>query len=88
MGAVSLIAVAIQFVTLFQCTPISYNWEGWKGDWKGKCLDINKLTYASAALNIAQDVAVLILPIPWLVKLQVNLKQKFGIMVMFSLGIL
>jgi len=45
-------------------------------------------TYSSAAINIALDFTVLFLPVPWLLKLQVNLRKKCNLLLMFSIGVL
>ncbi|RDW57104.1 hypothetical protein BP6252_13850 [Coleophoma cylindrospora] len=79
--------VLIELLILFQCTPISFNWDGWKGESKGKCLDLSALTYAAAGANLAQDLTILLLPLPLLLKLQVSMKKKLGVFFMFSLGI-
>lgn len=88
LGITALITVLFQALTLFQCWPLSYNWEGWKGEMHGVCLNINKQTYASSSLNIILDFAILILPLPWLFKLQIGLRRKIHVIVMFSMGIL
>jgi hypothetical protein len=68
---------------------MSYNWEGWKDNNEAKkCLDLTALAYASAAINIAQDVFILVLPIPWLLKLNTTRKKKINILGMFNMGIL
>lgn len=86
---VAIFTVLIEFFTLFQCRPISYNWEGWKGDYGShKCANLNARAYASSLINIAQDFVVLILPTPWLLKLNVTLKKKINILIMFSIGTL
>jgi len=90
MGFVALWTIIIEFLAIFQCWPVSYNWEGWKGDYPHPhtCVDLNAQTYSSSAINIFQDVMVLLLPIPWLLKLNVSLKKKLNILIMFSIGIL
>jgi len=82
--------IIFECLTVTQCIPIAYNWNGWKGDFPHpyKCRDINTQVYATAINNIAQDFAILLLPIPWLLKLKVNLKKKIAVISIFSLGIL
>jgi hypothetical protein len=88
LGVVIISTVIVEFLTLFQCTPVSYNWEGWKESGSGKCTDPNSQTYASSSVNIALDFIILLLPIPWLLKLQVSLRYKLNVILMFSIGIL
>lgn len=89
MAWVGLSGIAFLLAQIFQCHPIAFVWEGWKKGEFGphRCVDVNLLTYLSAASNIAQDAAILILPLPVLVRLQVALRTKIAIVVMFSLGV-
>lgn len=81
--------ILFQLLSLLQCIPISYNWEGWKDkDEAKKCLDLTALAFASAAINIAQDIVILLLPIPRLLKLNTSCKKKVAVLMMFNLGIL
>jgi len=65
---------------------VQFNWD--KSIDNAKCLDINALTYAHAAINIIQDFFILALPVPELLPLKLNLQQKIGLLVMFQVGIL
>lgn len=88
MGWVILSAVIVVFMTIFQCTPISYNWEGWKGDMdSASCIDVNALGYAAAGAGIAQDITIIILPLPIIASLQMSMRKRLQTLFMFSLGI-
>lgn len=88
IGWVILSAVIIIFMTMFQCLPLSYNWEGWTGTAApAKCLDVNALAFASAGMGISQDLTILFLPIPIIVGLNMALKKRLLTLFMFSLGI-
>ncbi|KAK0705085.1 hypothetical protein B0H67DRAFT_370576 [Lasiosphaeris hirsuta] len=89
MAWVSLSGAIFVFLQIFQCVPIPFIWEGWKkGDFGPySCLDINALGFTSAASSIAQDIVIIIMPLPLLTKLNVSRRSKFGIILMFSLGI-
>ncbi|KFA60674.1 hypothetical protein S40285_05070 [Stachybotrys chlorohalonatus IBT 40285] len=88
MLTTSLMTVVFVFLQIFQCTPIPFNWEGWKGQFGPfQCLDINRLTVACASLNIALDVIILVLPMPLLIGLEMSWRSKAGILFMFSLGL-
>lgn len=81
--------VIIVLLTIFQCVPVSYNWLGWTGTQKpARCTNLNAQTYASSSINIIQDVVILVLPLPWLVKLNVGWRRKLNVLLMFSIGIL
>lgn len=77
------------FLAILQCRPISYNWEGWKGDFKGpvKCLNLNILSWSMSAFSIALDTIILIMPMPLLIKVKSTPRRKIAIIFMFSLGI-
>jgi hypothetical protein len=85
---VTAFTVTIDFLAIFQCTPLSYNWEGWKGNMERRCIDSNTQILVAAANTIAQDFIVLLLPLPWLVRLKVELWKKINVLWMFSAGIL
>lgn len=81
-------AVIIILMTLFQCWPINYNWDGVFGDFgEYKCLDVNALAYAAAAMGIAQDITILVLPLPIIAQLNMPFKARLLTLFMFSLGI-
>lgn len=80
--------LTFMLVQIFQCRPIEFTWQGWTSPNRAeKCLDVNILAYAAAGSSILQDIIVLVLPLPFLFKLQTGWRVKLGIMFMFSLGI-
>jgi hypothetical protein len=87
MAFVAGSTIVMILLTIFQCTPINYNWDGWKGNFGDhQCMDLNVLIIIAAALAITQDVLILALPLPVIATLKVNWRKKAGIMFMFSLG--
>ncbi|KAI1857934.1 hypothetical protein JX265_010964 [Neoarthrinium moseri] len=85
---VALSALIFIFLQIFQCLPVYYNWEGWKGNFGDhRCINVNTLTYSAALIAILQDVIILILPLPLLIGLNTSWRKKVGIILMFSLGI-
>jgi hypothetical protein len=91
MGFVTVSAIVLLFLQIFQCIPIEANWEAWKGkdvfESEYTCLNINVLAYVAASVSIAQDIIILALPLPPLWALKVSSRSKTGIMIMFSLGV-
>ncbi|KAK1962443.1 CFEM domain-containing protein [Colletotrichum sublineola] len=83
------LAVCITFVVvnLNQCKPLSYFWYGWDGKYPGYCIDLSAMTLSHASLNIAIDVWMLVLPATQIYKLNLQKRQKAGIMSMFGFGI-
>ena len=53
---------------------------------EGRCLNLTTVGWAGGAFSIAEDVFLLVLPIPELWKLQMGRKKKFGLFLLFSLG--
>lgn len=87
---VGVSTVLFLFLTMFQCTPVDYNWLGWTGEYQGgpvSCRDINAQAYAAAGVGIAQDIAIMLLPLPQIVGLQMSLRKKVMTVFIFSLGI-
>ncbi|GKT97107.1 integral membrane protein [Colletotrichum tofieldiae] len=71
-------------VIIFQCTPISSTWD--RSIPNRKCLNVTAIGYAGAVFSIAEDLVILALPIPELLKLQLNIRKKIALGFMFSLG--
>lgn len=87
MAFVAVSALTFIFLQIFQCLPISYNWDSWKGNFgEYRCINVNTLTFTAASFAILQDVIILVLPLPLLIGLQTSWRKKTGIIVMFSLG--
>ncbi|KAH7361008.1 hypothetical protein BKA65DRAFT_547708 [Rhexocercosporidium sp. MPI-PUGE-AT-0058] len=78
-----LAGLAIMFCLIFQCSPISGVWDRTQST---QCLDVNTLSYLSAAISVVLDVVILILPIPVLIRLKMSFKEKLSLIMMFSLG--
>jgi hypothetical protein len=71
-----------------QCNPISLAWDRWDGEHEGKCINLNAMGWAAAAINIVLDLAVIILPIFETLKLRMSMMRKVGIGLMFAGGLL
>ncbi|PSN65231.1 hypothetical protein BS50DRAFT_496904 [Corynespora cassiicola Philippines] len=75
------------FSMIFQCTPIPFFWDGWKGEMAGKCtVDIRLFGFIRGGVEICLDLAILSLPLPMLAKLQMSSKKKLQVMSMFCIG--
>ncbi|KAK7697424.1 hypothetical protein SLS64_013562 [Diaporthe eres] len=42
--------VTFLFISIFECTPISFFWESWDGEHKGKCLNLHAISWIQASL--------------------------------------
>lgn len=80
--------VANTFTMIFQCTPIFFFWDGWTGEYVGKCIDINTFSWCRAAIEIIIDLTIISLPIPLLLGLKLSWNKKLQILSMFSIGFL
>jgi hypothetical protein len=76
-------SLAIFFLTLFSCTPIS---GFWNRDVKAKCLDVQGLAYANSASAILQDIVLLVLPMVFIRHLQMKRYRKIFVGLMFAIG--
>ncbi|KAI2463957.1 hypothetical protein F4781DRAFT_95366 [Annulohypoxylon bovei var. microspora] len=72
------------FAISFQCIPIEYNWDTTiKG---GHCINIGQLALVTSILNVITDVAILVLPLPLVWKLNVSRQRRWGLVLLFGLG--
>ncbi|KAH7304529.1 integral membrane protein, partial [Stachybotrys elegans] len=78
--------IVFVLVVAFQCSPVSAVWDRYLEGNDRKCLNVTVASYALAALNILQDVLLLLLPIPWVMRLQLDLRKRIGVIVAFGLG--
>ncbi|KAH7078145.1 hypothetical protein BKA63DRAFT_509850 [Paraphoma chrysanthemicola] len=78
--------IAFIFSCIFLCSPINLAWTQWDGEHTGKCNNNNTLSYANASISILLDLVALALPIPQIWKLQLSLRKKIGVLLMFSVG--
>lgn len=73
-------------MTIWQCVPIHAIWD--LGRSHARCLSLPGLAYANAGVNLATEIAILILPLPLLQKLRVSKSTKAALYAMFGTGIL
>ncbi|TQV97715.1 hypothetical protein V2A60_006552 [Cordyceps javanica] len=69
---------------IFNCNPVDKSWNPSK---PGTCLPAVAPFTAYAVLTIISDVLVAVLPIPVLLKLNIRLEKKLGLMGIFALGL-
>ncbi|KAH6616461.1 hypothetical protein C7974DRAFT_318940 [Boeremia exigua] len=87
MGVVTSFGIANIFAMIFQCTPIPFFWDGWRGEMEGTCgVDVRLFGFARGAIEIFLDLAILVLPLPMLAKLNMSPKKKLQVMSMFCVG--
>lgn len=69
----------------FQCRPFSYMWNQLQ---EGNCNHRVRFWVAIGVSHLLIDVLILLLPVRMVWKLQVSLKTKIGLYVLFGLGLL
>ncbi|KAF4636426.1 hypothetical protein G7Y89_g1666 [Cudoniella acicularis] len=87
-GAVLILTCVVNIPTLiWQCSPLSYLWEQYAStSIQGHCFNSRAHFLYGSLPNIVTDVAMLLLPIPTLWKLQSSMKVKIGVFLTFLTG--
>jgi len=75
---------ALMFVEIFECVPREKIWDPTV---PGHCVNIQLSFIVTAAINIVSDVSILVLPMLWVWKLQMETKQKLKLFVVFGTGV-
>ncbi|KAJ5836416.1 hypothetical protein N7447_002442 [Penicillium robsamsonii] len=65
------------------CIPVTKFWDP---SIEGFCLNKTNLWFSNASMHIATDIAILIIPIPALMAVDLPRRQKIALMIMFGLG--
>ncbi|KAK7435032.1 integral membrane protein [Colletotrichum acutatum] len=77
-------AAIFLFLVIFECTPVTSTWN--LDDPSRKCMNIVAIGYSGAVFSVIEDIAILILPIPELLRLQLSTKKKLWLSLIFGLG--
>ncbi|KAF4990483.1 hypothetical protein FGRMN_8440 [Fusarium graminum] len=81
-----LCTIVFDILAIAQCRPISFFWQGWDNLHEGKCLGVNPLGWAIAAVSIIMDFWMLAIPLLQLFKLQMKWQRKVAVALMFLVG--
>ena len=81
----SLFYLAFFFIPIFVCSPRSKIWDP---DRPGHCLKIKDLYLASAIFNTVSDIAMLSVPLYLIWNLQMSVRRKVGVSMIFLTGAL
>lgn len=84
MAVVACYFVAFLAVFMTICKPIDQLWN--PVPW-GSCRDTSDQEFTSISFNLVVDLAIFVLPMPWLWGLKMPLRNKIAISVMFSIGL-
>lgn len=80
-----MLYVASIFVALFSCTPRA---KAWDFILPGRCIDQFVADSTACGLNIASDILILILPQREIWKMNMSRRRKWGLSLLFGVGIL
>ncbi|KAH8726937.1 hypothetical protein GQ44DRAFT_678817 [Phaeosphaeriaceae sp. PMI808] len=75
--------VGYLFVCIFQCDPIPRVYDR---TIPGTCINFAWHRWSNAILNLVTDISIFILPIPVILRLNMSLGSKMGLVVLFSMG--
>lgn len=67
------------------CKPLSFFWEQFTGV-PGSCIDVNSFFLALGIINMIDDVIILAIPIPQILRLQMSARKKGGVSGIMLLG--
>ncbi|KAL7947901.1 hypothetical protein V8C42DRAFT_268966 [Trichoderma barbatum] len=84
------IASCLSFVigSLVQCVPLSFAWEQFNNSSHGHCINMNAFGWANAAINVAVDIWLIVIPLFQLYKLDTHWRRKLSAAVMFMTGVI
>lgn len=85
-AAVIMWMVSVVLETFLLCRPLAFNWDTTIPG--GSCGDRNAVFVIAGVTNMITDFMVLLLPVPCILKLQMPPGQKFGLLIVFCMGIL
>jgi hypothetical protein len=66
------------------CYPVTSFWD--RNHEGGRCMNQYIIWFTNAALNIGQDVIIILLPLPVIRSLRIPASQKKGLVTMLALG--
>ncbi|OAG05522.1 uncharacterized protein CC84DRAFT_1067354, partial [Paraphaeosphaeria sporulosa] len=83
MGVVVALCVEAFFANVFACSPVPKFWDD---RIPGRCINKTAMYYANAAISVVTDVALVILPIFIIRKLQLRRREKYTLAFILGLG--
>jgi hypothetical protein len=79
-------AITLSLAALLICQPFSYNWD--LSITGGVCGNRNAVFVAGGVVNMVTDILVIIIPLPSIWSLQLDIRAKIALSVIFCLGLL
>lgn len=84
MGVVGCYGVAFVILFMTRCDPIYQQWNPQPG---GSCRDLVVQELPSVSLNVIIDIIIVFMPLPVLWSLQLALRSKLVVSIIFSIGL-
>lgn len=82
-----ILSLGFVFFNIFQCTPINHFWLRWEGVHEGFCVGPNKVTLSGGIIDLFWTLLILVIPLPFIMRLKLPPHKKFAAGVMFAWGI-
>lgn len=80
--------IAFDFSILFGCTPIKHFWNSWDDQDEGRCISLHGIFWAGAIIDIATDLWIMLIPVPFIMQLKLSVRKRILSGIMFAFGIL
>ncbi|KAK4159260.1 putative CFEM domain-containing protein [Cladorrhinum sp. PSN259] len=87
-GLNAFLLVPFMIGLMLQCRPLQYFWTRWDGEHTGTCSRDGAYTLAFGIIDIVEDFAIIILPCPFIIRLQLSWQKKWPVAFMFSVGLI
>ncbi|KAI3322051.1 integral membrane protein [Xylariaceae sp. AK1471] len=82
-----VVCYGISFLVAYQtgCRPVSQRWAPVEG---GQCRDVTSEQFGTIGVNLALDIAIVVLPMPTLWNLNMSQRNKLVVTLMFGIGVI
>ncbi|KAI0451402.1 CFEM domain-containing protein [Xylaria acuta] len=82
-----ILSVGFLLFNIFQCTPIDYFWLQWDKEHEGHCIDASKVTLSGGVIDLFWTLLIVVIPLPYILRLKLPPYKKFAVTIMFTLAI-
>jgi hypothetical protein len=80
-----VVNTVVFFFVVYNCNPPSKAWDTTE---EGKCVNARPWAYTTGALNVVEDLFVLVLPMPLVWNIKMQLARRLRLVAVFGLGTL
>lgn len=87
MAFLTLSVLVLIPLVIWQCNPIYASWQ-LDSRHHARCLSLSGVAYANAAINIATEMTIFVIPLPVVRKLQIKRAKAISLYVLFGAGLL